>query len=112
MEPDDETAVSEITILQDGRVFVLGASRQVLEILEVLSPEDAGLKQRLEHAGGEEARSARVSDPAENGDRRSPALLETFGPDLCGVRRPSHSAEVTSDRRESDSPKHRGGDLA
>jgi len=52
MEPDDETAVSEITILPDGRVFVLGASRQVLEILTVLDPGDAGVKQRLEHAGG------------------------------------------------------------
>ena len=33
MESDDETAMSEITILPDGRVFVLGASLQVLEIL-------------------------------------------------------------------------------
>jgi hypothetical protein len=51
MEADDD-AVSEITILPDGRVFVLGASRQVLEILETLSPEDAALKQRLKYAGG------------------------------------------------------------
>ena len=50
MESDDETAMSEITILPDGRVFVLGASLQVLEILEVLSPEDAALKERLKHA--------------------------------------------------------------
>jgi hypothetical protein len=52
MEADDETAVSEITILPDGRVFVLGASPQVLEILETLGPEDAALKQRLRHARG------------------------------------------------------------
>ena len=54
MEADGETAVSEITILPDGRVFVLGAARQVLEILNVLNPRDAGLKQRLECIGGEE----------------------------------------------------------
>ncbi len=52
MELDDETAVSEITILPDGRVFVLGASRQVLEILEVLSPKDTAIKERLRHAAG------------------------------------------------------------
>jgi len=50
MEPDHETAISEITILPDGRVFVLGASHEVLEILEALNPGDAGLKRRLEHA--------------------------------------------------------------
>lgn len=54
MQPDDETAVSEITILPDGRIFVLGASRPVLEILAVLGPEDAGLKRRLEHLGARE----------------------------------------------------------
>jgi len=51
MQPDDETAVSEITILPEGRIFGLGASRPVLEILATLGPEDAGLKRRLEHLG-------------------------------------------------------------
>ncbi len=50
MKPDDETAVSEVTIQPDGRVFVLGASRQLLEILENLRPEDAALKRRLHRA--------------------------------------------------------------
>jgi hypothetical protein len=50
MQPNHETAVSEITILPDGRVFVLGASRQVLAILESLNPDDAALKRRLENA--------------------------------------------------------------
>jgi hypothetical protein len=62
MEPDDETAISDITILPDGRIFVLGASRQVLEILEVLSPEDAGLKQRLKRTGGVEYLKGEVGD--------------------------------------------------
>jgi len=57
MEFDDETAVSEITILPDGRVFVLGASREVLEMLQVLSPEDAALRRRLKCTGGTADRS-------------------------------------------------------
>lgn len=57
MEPDDETAVSEITIQPDGRVFVLGASRQVLEILGVLNPEDVMLQRRLQCAKNEDSRA-------------------------------------------------------
>jgi hypothetical protein len=72
MEPDDETAISEITILPDGRVFVLGASLQVLEILEVLSPEDAALKKRLKHAGSEK-------DPSE---REAQESTQHLGGDL------------------------------
>lgn len=64
MEPDEETALSEITILPDGRVFVLGASLQVLEILEVLSPDDAALKQRLKQAGEKEVSSRRQESEA------------------------------------------------
>jgi len=52
MEPDDEAAVSEITILPDGRVFVLGASRQVLEVLETVNPEDTVIRRRLKRAAG------------------------------------------------------------
>ena len=57
--PKLETAVASLVALiltaagtiAPARVFVLGASREVLEILEVLSPEDAALKERLKHAG-------------------------------------------------------------
>ena len=44
----DETDVSEITIQPDGRVFVFGASRQVLELLESLSPTDQKLRRVVE----------------------------------------------------------------
>lgn len=57
-EDDDETAISEITILPDGRVYVLGASQQVLQTLEVISPNDAVLKQRLGHIRALEASAA------------------------------------------------------
>ena len=40
--------------------------------------------------------SARVSDPAETSDRRSPEVLETFGPWSGSVGRPSHSARRPS----------------
>lgn len=73
MEPDEETALSEITILPDGRVFVLGASRQVLEILEVLSPEDAALKQRLKQVGEQTLSS----------DRRESATPQRLGGDIA-----------------------------
>lgn len=41
-------------------------------------------------------RSARVSDPAETADRRSPEVLETFGRAGGLVGRPSHSAQSPS----------------
>lgn len=50
MTPHEESAISEITILPDGRVFILGASRQVLETLAALNPRDANLNRRLEHS--------------------------------------------------------------
>jgi len=43
----DETDMSEITIQPDGRVYVFGASRQVLELLESLSPTDQKLQRVL-----------------------------------------------------------------
>jgi hypothetical protein len=39
-EPADETLISQITIQPDGRVYVFGASRQVLEVLEAVNPID------------------------------------------------------------------------
>jgi hypothetical protein len=44
----DETDVSEITIQPDGRIYVFGASRQVLELLETLNPVDRKLQRVLE----------------------------------------------------------------
>jgi hypothetical protein len=39
MEPADETAMTEIMIHPDGRIFVFGLSREVGEILVSLCPE-------------------------------------------------------------------------
>jgi hypothetical protein len=39
-ELSDETLISQITIQPDGRVYVFGASREVLEVLEAVNPID------------------------------------------------------------------------
>jgi hypothetical protein len=58
MTEDLETAISEITILPDGRVYVFGLSRQILEVLQSFPTDDARLHrlheelQRLESKVG------------------------------------------------------------
>jgi len=47
---EDETQVTELTIMPDGRVFVFGTSRQILEILHELDPHDEKLNRVLERA--------------------------------------------------------------
>lgn len=44
-----ETTITEITVQPDGRVYVFGTSRQVLEVLDNLCPADAGLGRLLRH---------------------------------------------------------------
>jgi hypothetical protein len=53
----DETHLTEITIQPDGRVYVFGLSRQVLELLGDLRPRDASLGRLLR-----QARAAVVTD--------------------------------------------------
>lgn len=49
MNVEDEKAVSEITIAPDGRIFVFGSSRQVIEVLDDLNLGGADFKRRIEH---------------------------------------------------------------
>ena len=44
---DDETAITEITFLPDGRLCLFGASRELLELLGTLNLGDAALDIRL-----------------------------------------------------------------
>ena len=46
---EDETNQTEITIQPDGRVYVFGTSRDVLEVLEALHPGDEKLLRLLGH---------------------------------------------------------------
>ena len=44
----DETLISQITIQPDGRVYVFGASRDVLEVLESVNPIDRRVSRLLQ----------------------------------------------------------------
>ncbi len=54
----DETTITEITIQPDGRIYVFGTSRQVLEVLEDLGPTDVRLSQLLRHVRAAENTAA------------------------------------------------------
>ena len=45
----EETTLTEITIQPDGRIYVFGASRPVLEVLESICPPDIRLANLLGH---------------------------------------------------------------
>jgi hypothetical protein len=45
---EDDSSISEINILPDGRVCLFGASRQVLELLDAIPLGDPTLKTRLD----------------------------------------------------------------
>jgi hypothetical protein len=45
---EDETTLTEITLLPDGRVYVFGLSQPVLEILGELQSQDQRVRRLLE----------------------------------------------------------------
>jgi hypothetical protein len=45
---EEDSTISEINILPDGRVCVFGASRQVLELLDAIPLGDPALESRIE----------------------------------------------------------------
>ena len=45
---EDQTRMTELTIMPDGRVFVFGTSRELLEILSILDPRDRRIRKLLE----------------------------------------------------------------
>jgi hypothetical protein len=48
--PDnDESSISEITILPDGRIYVFGMSRQVLEVIESFQVDDPRVRRLSQH---------------------------------------------------------------
>ena len=46
---EDDSQISEINILPDGRVCLFGASRQILEIMDAIPLDTPELKKRIEH---------------------------------------------------------------
>lgn len=47
MKVADETAITEITIGPDGRIYVFGMSQEVLQVLAGLCPENDTLQARM-----------------------------------------------------------------
>lgn len=60
---DNEKNTTELTIAPDGRVFVFGTSRPILEILAALQPADEKVRRLLEHV--------RARESAQSQSRRS-----------------------------------------
>jgi hypothetical protein len=48
MRQDDESSISEIDILPDGRLCLFGASQQILEVLEAIALGEPALERRIE----------------------------------------------------------------
>jgi hypothetical protein len=63
MEQADETTITEITIQPDGRIYVFGASRQVLAVLSDLCPGDQTLLQRLASSRSGAHELAKLTSP-------------------------------------------------
>lgn len=51
LQADDETSITEISFLPDGRISVFGMSREVLELLGDLELGDPRLMRRRERLG-------------------------------------------------------------
>jgi hypothetical protein len=60
---EDDSSISEISILPDGRVCLFGASRQVLEVLDAIPLGDPALRDRIERLRTSEVR--RTAEPSE-----------------------------------------------
>ena len=45
---EDDSSISEINILPDGRVCLFGASQQVLEVLDAIPLGDPALRNRID----------------------------------------------------------------
>ena len=59
----DESAVTEVTIAPDGRVYVFGTSRQILDVLESLQHDNIALQRLLHHVREREATLAEHQGP-------------------------------------------------
>ena len=65
MTLEEEISSSEITILPDGRVYVLGMSRPILEILQSLRAGDNRVQELVKHLGDMEKQVIPAPDSAD-----------------------------------------------
>jgi len=75
MQYTDETAITEITIGPDGRVYVFGTSGDLLLALEDLCRRDDPLVGRINHLKTQAA-AARVAEVTASASRESAASLD------------------------------------
>jgi hypothetical protein len=61
----DESDLSEITILPDGRVYAFGITRQVVDLLKSLESRDDALRQQPASEAAERLTAARVHSREE-----------------------------------------------
>ncbi len=103
METEDETTLTEITILGDGRICVFGASTAVLLALADLCPTDVELQRRVKHVravgstarievrgasdNGIKARSASKAHGVASGDTEALAVASGFNAATNKMRR-------------------------
>jgi hypothetical protein len=71
MRSMDESAITEITIGTDGQIYVFGLSREILEVLSGLCPNDPAIQQRIERL------SVLASDAAGRRSAESTGETET-----------------------------------
>jgi hypothetical protein len=53
MNADDESAITEVTIQPDGRIFVFGMSREVAEVLEQFCPAEHPIRQVVSNSSSQ-----------------------------------------------------------
>ena len=70
MKAEGETNVTDIELTQDGRIFVFGASAEVLSLLDELGLSDEALRSRIRHLSGPDQHEAAA------GHRRADRLLD------------------------------------
>ena len=66
LNPNDESSMTEISILPDGRVYLFGASREVLELLHAIPLGDPALAERIECLRLAEVRRFPAADIGQN----------------------------------------------
>lgn len=80
MDAEDETSLTEMELMPDGRIFVFGASGPILEILSQLqAPDDRSVTSRLQ--GVSPTPSSRAPEvavaPGNSSDPQAPAKIHS-----------------------------------
>ncbi len=71
MQSEDETKITEIELTPDGRIFVFGASREVLSLLDDLGLGDEALRSRLLCVETSSAQAVVSAGHCRTGDSRT-----------------------------------------